>query len=215
MPNVQHKRGTKAALDALATSSSLRVGQLYFITDQSRIAIATAVNAYQVFAKHGQETFTSAAGPVLTIEGNDQYRLRFNLSGVATGYLSSTTNAPLIVQSKTGLNVARFNEPALAAANYLDVLAGSTGQPVLIATSGDDTNIDLEIRGKNAGSVKFTSPIDITTEVKINGSAGVAGQVMRSQGPAADVVWSTLPNVTVGNTAPASPSVGDLWVDTN
>lgn len=46
MPNIQHKRGTRAALDALVSSSQLLTGQIYFITDEKRLAVATGVNSY-------------------------------------------------------------------------------------------------------------------------------------------------------------------------
>lgn len=43
----QHRRGTKAALNSLASSNGLLVGQVYFLTDEQRLVVATAVNAYQ------------------------------------------------------------------------------------------------------------------------------------------------------------------------
>ncbi len=54
MPDVQHKRGTRAALNALATANGLKVGQVYVITDESRIAVATSVNAYTAYLKEGE-----------------------------------------------------------------------------------------------------------------------------------------------------------------
>lgn len=54
MTNVQHKRGTRAALDALTASSGLVIGQIYYITDEARLAIATGVNSYQAVAKQGE-----------------------------------------------------------------------------------------------------------------------------------------------------------------
>lgn len=70
MPNIQHKRGSRASLDALAAANGLLVGQVYIITDESRIAIATAVNAYQAMAKQGeggaaaQQVFVQQTRPV-------------------------------------------------------------------------------------------------------------------------------------------------------
>lgn len=40
------RRGTRAALDALAAANSLAVGELYFITDEARLAVGTSVNTY-------------------------------------------------------------------------------------------------------------------------------------------------------------------------
>jgi hypothetical protein len=54
MPNVQHKRGTRAALDALAAAGSLRAGQLYLITDEQRIAMAVSGSAYQAYARQSE-----------------------------------------------------------------------------------------------------------------------------------------------------------------
>jgi hypothetical protein len=49
---------------------------------------------------------------------------------------------------------------------------------------------------------------------------GTAGQVLTSGGADAGASWSSLGtaaarNLAVGTTAPGSPAVGDLWVDTN
>ena len=50
MPTVQHKRGTRSALNTIKNDSQLVVGQIYFITDENRIAIATANNSYAEFS---------------------------------------------------------------------------------------------------------------------------------------------------------------------
>lgn len=47
MPDVRHKRGTRAALDALAAANGLLVGQWYIITDEQRPAIALTTNTYR------------------------------------------------------------------------------------------------------------------------------------------------------------------------
>lgn len=54
MPNLQHKRGSRAALDALATGGGLLAGQIYVITDQNRLAVATSASAYTAFLKEGE-----------------------------------------------------------------------------------------------------------------------------------------------------------------
>jgi hypothetical protein len=54
VPNIQHKRSTRAALDALAAANGLLVGQIYFITDESRLAVATSVSTYQAASKQGE-----------------------------------------------------------------------------------------------------------------------------------------------------------------
>ncbi len=51
MPNIQHKRGTRGALDALAAGNELLTGQIYLITDEDRLAVATSVSTYSALAK--------------------------------------------------------------------------------------------------------------------------------------------------------------------
>lgn len=46
MPKVLIKRGTRSQLDTAKTASGLNAGELYLITDESKVAVGTAVNAY-------------------------------------------------------------------------------------------------------------------------------------------------------------------------
>lgn len=54
MPTVRHARGTRAALNALASSGLLVPWQLYVLSDENRVAIATSTSTYQAFAKEGE-----------------------------------------------------------------------------------------------------------------------------------------------------------------
>jgi len=54
MPDVQHKRGTRADLDTLAAADGLLVGQIYVITDEDRLAVAKTIGTYQTMAKEGE-----------------------------------------------------------------------------------------------------------------------------------------------------------------
>lgn len=54
MPDVRHKRGTRAALTALAGSSGLKPGQIYVLTDESRIAVAMTSATFETFAKESE-----------------------------------------------------------------------------------------------------------------------------------------------------------------
>lgn len=46
MPSYRHKRGTLAQITASAAASGLKVGEVYFLTDLNRLAVASAVNAF-------------------------------------------------------------------------------------------------------------------------------------------------------------------------
>lgn len=54
MPSLAHKRGTRAQINAAATGSQLRVGEVYLITDEARLTVGTAANAHQAMAKQGE-----------------------------------------------------------------------------------------------------------------------------------------------------------------
>ena len=54
MATVRHARGTRAALNALASGGQLVPWQLYALSDEDRVAIATSTSTYQTFAKEGE-----------------------------------------------------------------------------------------------------------------------------------------------------------------
>ncbi len=70
MPSLSHKRGTRAQIDAAAGVNALKPGELYLITDEARVTIATAVNTHAPHAKQGEiggadpETWTKLAADV-------------------------------------------------------------------------------------------------------------------------------------------------------
>lgn len=47
----QHQRGTRAALNALGASNSIKPGQVYLVTDEGRLAVGLTASTYEVFAK--------------------------------------------------------------------------------------------------------------------------------------------------------------------
>jgi hypothetical protein len=54
MPSLAHKRGTRAQIDTAAGLNGLRTGELYLISDEARLTVATAVNAHAPAAKQGE-----------------------------------------------------------------------------------------------------------------------------------------------------------------
>lgn len=54
MPSLAHKRGTRAQIDAAATSSGLKSGEVYLITDEARLTVGTAANAHTPLAKQSE-----------------------------------------------------------------------------------------------------------------------------------------------------------------
>lgn len=54
MPSLAHKRGTRAQIDAAASGSQLRTGEVYLITDEARLTVGTAANAHSPVAKQSE-----------------------------------------------------------------------------------------------------------------------------------------------------------------
>ena len=54
MASVQIKRGTRAQIEAAKTANGLLNGEPYLITDESRLAVGTATNAYSDCAKKSE-----------------------------------------------------------------------------------------------------------------------------------------------------------------
>ena len=54
MPSLAHKRGTRAQIEAAATSSGLKSGEVYLITDEARLTVGTAANAHSPLAKQSE-----------------------------------------------------------------------------------------------------------------------------------------------------------------
>lgn len=66
MPDVRHKRGTRAALNAIATAAGLKPGQLYVITDEGRIAMALTASTYETYAKQSEAGGGSSTSAIIS-----------------------------------------------------------------------------------------------------------------------------------------------------
>lgn len=61
----------------------------------------------------------------------------------------------------------------------------------------------------------FTGPSGTAGTNGTNGTNGATGATGPQGATGASVAWTGTSKITVGTTAPTSPAVGDLWVDTN
>lgn len=66
MPTVLIKRGTLAQIEAARAASQLEAGEQYLVTDKSRIAFATAANAYRIEPR----IYTQSTSPTDAIAGD-------------------------------------------------------------------------------------------------------------------------------------------------
>jgi len=117
MPDVQHKRGTRADLDTLAAADGLLVGQIYVITDEDRLAVALSIGSYQAMAKRGEgavdATNVAAAGALMDSEVTNLAQVKaFSSSDYAAA--SHTHTIANVTSLQTSLNAkAPLASPAL------------------------------------------------------------------------------------------------------
>ena len=92
MPNLVHKRGTRAALNALATANGLVPWQIYALSDeQGRIAMATGVSTYQTFKLQNESSGGSAAinTAIVVVPQAEYYQAAVSISDAAALATSS------------------------------------------------------------------------------------------------------------------------------
>ena len=89
MPDVQHKRGTRADLNTLAAADGLLIGQIYVITDEDRLAVAKTIGTYQATAKEDE------GGPqfITLIKSTDEERVSSDAYTTDADIVSPTLDA--------------------------------------------------------------------------------------------------------------------------
>ena len=114
----QHPRGTRAALNALAASNSIKPGQVYLITDESRLAVGLTASTYEVSAKASEG---ATRGLIWTIAGKSAGR------EVVPGL------APYAFTSTVARSFARARVGATSATTYTVKRNGTTVAQVTFA----------------------------------------------------------------------------------
>ena len=184
MPSLAHKRGTRAQIDAAATSSGLKSGEVYLITDEARLTVGTAANAHTPLAKQseaggGSDPWTwqklSADVPNSTVTLAPVTGLSFTAIANTT-YLvevfgtftsaATTTGIALALDIPSGAIAGQLIHPTTATS------LGGTEQISDNATTGATTGV----RAANANV-----PIFATFIVAIGASGGTAQLQFRSE----------------------------------
>lgn len=139
----QHPRGSKAALNTLASGGNLRVGQIYMITDEDRIAIALTTSTYQEFEKKSESlktfaTITAMAGTGIQTNGTLAYVTDENRGGMfkyTTGNLSALVSA----DTQQGIYVAPTSASTGASGAWVRVWDGINGYPEWFGAISDSS----------------------------------------------------------------------------
>ena len=185
MPSLAHKRGTRAQIDAAATSSALKTGEVYLITDEARLTVGTAANAHTPLAKQSEAggggadpwtwqklaadvpnstvTLAAVTGLSFTAIANTSYLVE--VIGTFTS-AATTTGIALALDIPSGIIAGQIVHPTTATA------LGGTEQIADNATTG----ATIGVRAANANV-----PVFATFIVVIGVTGGVVQLQFRSE----------------------------------
>ena len=146
MPSVKVKRGTRAQLNTAASASGLAAGEPYLITDEERLAVGTAANAFVDFAKKSeldakQATLVSGTN-IKTINGESV--LGSGNVTISGAQVTLTGNLTLYATQSTTLTITNFD----SATTYRVSATGGT-----VSRTGDQITYTA---GSAAGSYAVT-----------------------------------------------------------
>ncbi len=182
MPSLAHKRGTRAQIDAAAGGDTLRTGEIYLITDEARLTVATGTNAHQPAAKQNEGGADAWAWQKL---GADVSNATTALSA-ATGlsFAASANTTYLVEVFATFQSAATTTGIALA----LDIPSGSvSGIMLQMATAttltGTEQIADVSTIGASSGvrAANSNTPVLARFIVAVGTLAGPVQLMFRSE----------------------------------
>lgn len=101
MAGIRIKRGTRAQIDAAAAASQLVAGEPYLVTDEARIGIATAANAWTAMQKMGE----GGGGSVINSIQRGTVAATINSTGTVTVSAVDPAKSVLHINVKSGNRV--------------------------------------------------------------------------------------------------------------
>ena len=185
MPSLAHKRGTRAQIDAAATSSALKSGEVYLITDEARLTVGTAVNAHAPLAKQSEAGGSGSDPWTWQKLSADVVNSTVTLAAVTGMSFTAIANTTYLIEI-VGTFQAAASTTGIALA--LDIPSGSiSGQTVhpTTATSlgGTEQIADSATSGATTGvrASNTNTPIFATFIVVIGATGGAVQMQFRSE----------------------------------
>lgn len=150
------KRGTRAQLNTARDAAQLNIGELYYITDagETRIAVGTANNAYQDFAKVGEGgTVDADIAAIAALTG--------------TGILKRTAPDTWVLDTSTYLtgnqSITFTGDAAGSGSTSVSLTLASVG------TAGTYTKVTTDAKGRvTSGTTLAATDIPTLTAAKIS-----------------------------------------------
>jgi hypothetical protein len=214
MPNIQHKRGTRAALDALASSSALLPWQLYGITDESQIALATSASTYVIVGAGGGAGYH--VGP--TAPDPEDFPLWFNTeAGAFLVWVGSTWVEPgdggILEVSWDDVTGKPTTFPPSAHTHTAEQISDSTaaGRAILTAADADAQRAALSVETTTQLNARDTANRDRANHTGTQAASTITGlATVATSGSAADLGSGILPAARFNDTAHGNRAGGTL-----
>jgi hypothetical protein len=155
------------------------------------------------------------------LTGDGSFSANKKITGETLSSTVAIGTAPITVTSTTqvaNLNASLLESYSTATANTVSTIvrrdaSGNFSAGTITAALTGNASTATSLAGGGAGQVPYNTASGATSFL----AAGTAGQVLQSNGTSAPS-WSTVTagsSVTTSATAPASPTAGNQWYDTN
>lgn len=124
-------------------------------------------------------TLNAAGRPTVDLWLNGSYKFILKDSSANTIYTVDNVNDPEYLRGADGNPILKVTGTT-GAANYLQLTTATTGNPVLLATDGSDTNVGLTVSCKGSGTITLSNDVVYSGSVSFPGGISVGGDVTAS-----------------------------------
>ena len=109
-----HPRGTRASLNSLASANQLNPGQIYYLTDEGRLAVASSTSTFLTTAKEGEGSGAPLNSPAFTGTPTAPTATGgTNTTQIATTAFVTSALGPYLMASTASASYAPLASPAL------------------------------------------------------------------------------------------------------
>jgi hypothetical protein len=193
MPKVFIKRGTRAQLNAAAGASGLNAGELYLITDESRLAVGTSVSAFQTIAGTPSG---GTSGQVLAKSSATDYAYTWTTPTVTW---ANVTSLPAAIDAINGLTPA---------ADRLAYYTGATTASLATLTTFGRNLID-DADAATARSTLGLGTAAVQPDTRLLPAGGSSGQVLAKTSASDYAVGWTTPSAGAYSSLSGIPAAID------
>ena len=205
----QYFTGTTTQDILLPPTNTLALGMVYQITNESTgiVTVKTDTGTNTVLA---QPPGTTVEYVVMIITGSTSASWDYNYVGANTQSVNSGTAGRLAYYASTGSSLSNTSSISINTGQLTLGVASTSNGAVILQNAGHAYSVTISTSSSQSASYNFVLPPD----------GGTSGYVLQSNGDGT-TAWISASlggggggsgaSVSVSSTAPATPTVGDLW----